>query len=875
MIADRSLLLTSRALESLRRIDHGARQVHGLSGRMAGAYTILFVLAYIVLRLEGPAWQRLRVRYAPWFSHLTARPLSFGDPLRYGLQVLWILIALPPKKVSSPWWSAIKWLGAQLRFRLEYWRQLVLGYLVRMPISLKASPLLKTTGNALSHGSKATRKAIFAWTAITATGLIVLLITQPFNVYAQLIFVTLLWGVALMLRRIPGRFSTLMLIVLSVTISGRYMWWRYTSTLNWNSRLDVALGLLLLMAETYSWVVLVMGYVQTAWPLNRSPAPLPADTELWPIVDLMIPTYNEDLSIVEPTVYAALGMDWPKHKLRIHLLDDGRRESFREFAREVGINYVIRPNGKHAKAGNLNHALAETGGELIAVFDCDHIPTRSFLQMTIGWFLRDPKLALVQTPHHFFSPDPFERNLGHFGDQPNENTLFYGLVQDGNDLWNAAFFCGSCAVLRRSSLEAIGGFAVETVTEDAHTALRLHRNGYNSAYLRIPQAAGLATESLAAHIGQRIRWARGMVQIFRTDNPLFGKGLSFFQRLCYVNAMLHFLSGIPRIIYLTAPLAFLLAHSYIIYAPAVAIMLNVLPHMAHANLTNSHLQGSYRRTFWAEIYETVLAWYIARPTTVALFSPSKGSFNVTAKGGLVEEGYFDWTISHPYVWLALANIAGFAFGIWRLCVGPGDEIVTVLITMAWVVYNLVIIGGAIAVAAEVKQVRHNHRVPASLPAAVEFMDGHVAPAILSDYSEGGAGLNLLARRNIAIDDPITLLLARGDRQFSFSGHISRSMGGSIGIRFVPMTRQQHIDLIQCTFARADSWLAWQDHFKPDRPLQSLRDIALVGFGGYRRLANHVPFPFNVVFRSITALASSVISFIPRRQPASILPNTRL
>ncbi len=48
---------------------------------------------------------------------------------------------------------------------------------------------------------------------------------------------------------------------------------------------------------------------------------------------------------------------------------------------------------------------------LVAVFDCDHVPTRSFLQMTVGWFLRDPKLAVLQTPHHFYSPDPFERNL--------------------------------------------------------------------------------------------------------------------------------------------------------------------------------------------------------------------------------------------------------------------------------------------------------------------------------------------------------------------------------------------------------------------------------------------------------------------------------
>ena len=97
--------------------------------------------------------------------------------------------------------------------------------------------------------------------------------------------------------------------------------------------------------------------------------------------------------------------------------------------------------------------------------------------------------------------------------------------------------------------------------------------------------------------------------------------------------MLHFLSGIPRLIFLTAPLAFLILHAYIIYAPAAAIALYMLPHIFHSALTNSRLQGKVRHSFWGEVYETVLAWYIARPTTVALFAPHKGTFNVTAKGG--------------------------------------------------------------------------------------------------------------------------------------------------------------------------------------------------------------------------------------------------
>ena len=117
-------------------------------------------------------------------------------------------------------------------------------------------------------------------------------------------------------------------------------------------------------------------------------------------------------------------------------------------------------------------------------------------------------------------------------------------------------------------VEEIGGIAVETVTEDAHTALKLHRLGYTTAYLAIPQAAGLATESLSGHIGQRIRWARGMTQIFRIDNPLTGKGLKIGQRLCYLNAMMHFFYGIPRLVFLTAPLSYLFFGAHVIEAAA-------------------------------------------------------------------------------------------------------------------------------------------------------------------------------------------------------------------------------------------------------------------------------------------------------------------
>jgi len=490
----------------------------------------------------------------------------------------------------------------------------------------------------------------------------------------------------------------------------------------------------------------------------------------------------------------------------------------------------------------------------------------------MGWFLKDHRLAMLQTPHHFFSPDPFERNLGRFRQTPNEGSLFYGLVQDGNDTWDAAFFCGSCAILRRTALDQIGGIAVETVTEDAHTSLRLHRQGYTSAYIRIPQAAGLATESLSAHIGQRIRWARGMVQIFRLDNPLFGKGLKLVQRLCYANAMLHFLAGIPRLIFLLAPLAFLLFHAYIIYAPALAIAIYVLPHMLHTSLTNSRIQGRWRHSFWSEVYETVLAWYIARPTTVALFNPHKGKFNVTAKGGLVAERHLDWVITKPYMMLVLLNIAGIGMAFWRMAYGPANEMLTIWVSLVWVIYNMIILGGAVAVSVEARQIREAHRVEIAMPAAIAREDGHMVPCTLRDYSDGGVGVELREADALKEDETVSLLLRRGQQEFSFPCQVQRVFGRRAGIRLHQLTTRQHIEFIQCTFARADTWALWQDGFPEDKPVQSLADIMVLGFKGYLRLAEYGPAPLRRLFRGLTALVSWLATLLPQRidrQPATI------
>ncbi|MBV9249407.1 MAG: cellulose biosynthesis cyclic di-GMP-binding regulatory protein BcsB, partial [Acetobacteraceae bacterium] len=510
------------------------------------------------------------------------------------------------------------------------------------------------------------------------------------------------------------------------------------------------------------------------------------------------------------------------------------RTAFRDFAESCGAGYIIRPDNKHAKAGNLNHALARTDGEFITIFDCDHIPTRAFLQMSMGWMVQNERLAAIQTPHHFYSPDPFQRNLAAGTRVPSEGNMFYGLVQDGNDFWDAAFFCGSCAVIRRKALEDIGGFATETVTEDAHTALRLHRAGWESAYLKLPLAAGLATERLILHIGQRVRWARGMIQILRLENPLFGPGLRLGQRLCYFNAMAHFLFAIPRIVFLTSPLAFLLLGQNIIAASPLAIVAYALPHIFHSVATNSRIQRNWRHSFWSEIYETVLALFLVRVTLITLLNPRRGRFNVTDKGGILDNGYFDMRAVYPNILLALILFVGFSRGIYGLCFQSNDALTfqALLLNTIWVVLSLLIVLAALAVGRETRQLRLRARVRAKLPAVMWLPDGRTVQAVSRDLSLGGGSLIVERPEGVADDAAVHVEFRLGADLVTIPARVLQWDGSLLQLSWQAGSVAEESKVVQVVFGRADAWVDW-DQFPIDRPFASLWTV-LVSIRGLFR-----------------------------------------
>ena len=652
------------------------------------------------------------------------------------------------------------------------------------------------------------KKFLFYMLVLALAPVALLVIVTPMDSQKQYIFGLLSIGILFLMGFSKRRSISVIMVVMSLLMSTRYMYFRLTQTLHFNSEIEAILGMGLFLAEVYIWVMLLLNYLQTVWPLKREIVPLPDDMSLWPTVDVYIPTYNEPLEVVRDTVLAAQCIDYPRDKIKIYLLDDGSRREFAVFAQDVGVGYITRTEHNHAKAGNLNHAMKITQGELICVFDCDHVATRIFLQATVGGFLKDPMLALVQTPHYFYSPDPFERNLSVGRNIPNEGMLFYGPIQQGNDNWNATFFCGSCAVIRRSALEEIGGFAVETVTEDAHTALKMQRRGWKSAFVDIPLAAGLATERLVLHVIQRTRWARGMTQIFRLDNPLFGRGLTFQQRLCYLSAMLYYQFAIPRVVFVTAPLAYLLFNLNIIHSSASLILGYALPHLFLAIYVGSRMNGRYRYSFWGEIYDIVLAFHLILPTLVTMVFPKRGKFNVTDKGGLLDVGYFDFSVVRPHLvvafLLAVAVIAGIvrAFAHDFFTADPS----VIALNIGWGVYSLIFLLAAIAVARETRQTRKTIRIEVTIPVLIHYASGFVTRSQTADLSMGGCRISIVDDRHTHDEiEEIELILESGAiaipaKLVAVDNHFIRVMFDED----IPLSRRR--ELVCVVLSRADAWI---------------------------------------------------------------------
>ncbi len=496
----------------------------------------------------------------------------------------------------------------------------------------------------------------------------------------------------------PRTWSRVVVVSIMFALTIRYVLWRSLSTLNLDNPLDAILSLGLFFMElavifSYSFQLYLMLKVKPRHRQADQMSVAVIDGSFTPSVDILIPTYNEPTIILRRTIIGCQALEYDNKK--IYILDDGRRQEMQRLAKELGCEYITRPDNRHAKAGNLNHAIAKTSGELIVVFDADFVPTKNFLTRTIGFF-QNRTIALVQTHQSFYNPDPIARNLGLEKELPQEVEIFSRYYQLLRDSVETALCYGSSFVVRRSHLEKIGGFVTETLSEDYFTSLRLSARGHQVIYLGESLSAGLSAENMAGHVAQRLRWARGTLQAFFIKaNPLTIPGLKPIQRLAHFEGVSQWFTSVFRVAFLLAPLTSSFLGVIPLRTTLQESLYFFLPYYLVQLFTFSWLNYRSRSALISDIYSVAQCFPVSLAVIQTLLSPFSKGFTVTPKGLSSDRFHFNWVLAWPLIIVFIATAASLWQNLEFALTSSTQLVQGMVLTWIWSAYNLLIIGIAL------------------------------------------------------------------------------------------------------------------------------------------------------------------------------------
>lgn len=518
--------------------------------------------------------------------------------------------------------------------------------------------------------------------------------------------------------------------------------------------------------------------------------------EALPTVDLLIPTYNEEADVLERTIVGAAAVDYPH--LRVWVLDDGRRDWVAELCRRKGVGYLTRPDNRHAKAGNINHALQCTDGEFVAVFDADFVPRHDFLWRTLGFFA-DPGVGIVQTPQHFFNPDPVQLNLGAERWLPEEQRFFFTVLQPSRDAFDAAFCCGSNAVIRRTALERAGGFPTGSVTEDVLLTLVLLRFGQVTRYLNERLAVGLSPETTQAYFVQRRRWCRGGVQLlFLKDGPL-GPGLGWRHRLLFLPT--YWLLQLPSKLFLVAvPLVFLWTGLVPLHLSGLEeFLLYPLTTMVVCSGAMMRLAPGAHLPLVTDAIQLFMALRLAPTALASLIKPFGTPFRVTPKGRAAGEAVFDRGNFLATGLLLGLTLLGLLKGQAAWPGNPGTVEQQALGGL-WAVVDAVVLLLVMGMSFAAPRQRGQERFPWQVPARLRRLatDGDDLPwldAQTINVSLSGAALTL-ADAGLAAHDLVELELPGPGRVRAV---VVRAATDGLSLQFDPLTEHQNDALIRALY----------------------------------------------------------------------------
>lgn len=300
------------------------------------------------------------------------------------------------------------------------------------------------------------------------------------------------------------------------------------------------------------------------------------------------------------------------------------------------------------------------------------------------------------------------------GEDPfgNDPQLFYDFILRRRNWANAAFCCGAGSVHRREAvmevairtwatdvdasfnrqmdeiLQLTGEVEIDTqlasvtrvtaakevdftpfmlhVSEDIYTSIRLHKDrerGWKSVQHPVVVSRMISPNDLLSWTIQRFKYAGGTLDILRTDNPLFAKGMTLPQRLMYGVTFYSYLSPLWNVVFILWPVIFLFTGIVPVATYSIDFLLHIVPFLLLNEL--AQLAG-----LWGAKTMSGRRWYLAMfPLNIqalwAVVRKRKISFPVTPKQR--SEGRFLSLVKWQLLMVGL-TVAGL-FWAWTLHLG--------------------------------------------------------------------------------------------------------------------------------------------------------------------------------------------------------------
>lgn len=222
----------------------------------------------------------------------------------------------------------------------------------------------------------------------------------------------------------------------------------------------------------------------------------------FPTISVLIPAHNEE-KIIAKSLHSILGIDYPKDKLKVIVVDDGSTDRTFEIARSFakrGVKVYRKPNG--GKASAVNYGLEKIRSKLVLTLDTDCFLEKGALAKMVSEMQEEEAMAVIPSIE-VFRPKGILQNV---------QSVEYSFMNFFRKLQASIYslpYAPAAVLFKSQFFKKYGKLDETTITEDFEIGLRVNLHNYNIAHAFDAKVFTIVPDTLRKLMRQRLRWAYG------------------------------------------------------------------------------------------------------------------------------------------------------------------------------------------------------------------------------------------------------------------------------------------------------------------------------------------------------------------------------